>query len=266
MRRSTWTTRAIVALAVLVLLAAWQIASVVLDAPVILPTPVVTFESLGTLFHSPAFGANVLATVGRALRSFVIIFFCGVLLGCIAGYFPAVHAFLTPFLLLCKATPVMAVILLAFIWFSSSTVPLFSAFLMAFPVMFIQVERGFHEVPGELDEMTRLYGFTPLRRWFYLFIPSLVPSIITGAKTSLAMVWKVVIAAEVLTVPSHGVGARLQMAQVHLETAQVIAWTIIAVVLTAAGDAIFDVLLRFPPYIIRVRHQRILKASEKDRA
>jgi NitT/TauT family transport system permease protein len=53
------------------------------------------------------------------------------------------------------------------------------------------------------------------------------------------MVWKVVIAAEVLTVPRYGVGSRMQLAQVQLETDRVLSWTLVAVFLTAFGDLVF---------------------------
>lgn len=239
MPRSTWRTNTIIALSVLMLIGIWQVGAVTLDASVILPTPGETFSALLGLLRFRPLSVNVLATVGRAIRSFLIIFTVGSALGILAGYSRSVHAFLEPMLVICKATPVMSVILLAFIWFSSGTVPLFSAFLMGFPVMFVQVEQGVRQISPRLREMTILYGFSTRMRLFHLVIPSLAPSIITGAKASLSMVWKVVIAAEVLTVPRHGVGSRMQMAQVNLETAEVLAWTLIAIFLTALGDILF---------------------------
>lgn len=246
MPRSTWLTKLIIALSVLVLLGIWQLGAMLLDARVILPGPGETFGALLGLLHFRPLSMNILATVVRAVHSFFIIFAIGGALGILAGYSKSVDAFLQPILVICKATPVMSVILLAFIWFSSGTVPLFSAFLMGFPVMFVQVEQGVRLISPRLREMTVLYGFTPRMRLFHLVIPSLAPSIITGAKASLSMVWKVVIAAEVLTVPRYGVGSRMQMAQVNLETAEVLAWTLIAIALTALGDLLFTAILTFP--------------------
>ncbi len=72
----------------------------------------------------------------------------------------------------------------------------------------------------------------------------MTPFLITGSKSTLSMIWKVVIAAEVLTVPSFGVGSKMSLAQVNLETAQVISWTLIAIFLTALSDLIFSLLLK----------------------
>ncbi len=257
MHRSTWRNKLAIGGSVLLLLLFWELGAQALDAQVILPTPGATAVSFWSIVNSKLFAVNIRATVSRALQSFLIITASGMALGMLAGYSPIIHSILKPLLVVFKATPVMSVILLAFIWFSSGTVPLFSAFLMGFPVMFIQVERGVRQISPRLSEMTRMYGFTRWMRLTHLVVPSLMPSIITGAKSSLSMVWKVVIAAEVLTVPRYGIGSRMQLSQVNLETASVLAWTLIAVLLTACGDGLFEIVLRFPSWFIKRRHARL---------
>ncbi len=244
MKLSTWKTKGIILLSVTLLLLMWSLVAKVLNIPIILPTPKTTFFSFIEILKSPSFGTNLLVTVIRGLESFLIIVVISTVLGLLSGFFPSVKAFLTPLLLISKATPVMAIILLAFIWFTSGTVPIFSAFLMAFPVMFIQVESGVHQISKELSEMTKVYNLSFTTRFFHFLIPSMSPFLISGAKSSLSMIWKVVIAAEVLTVPKYGVGSRMQFAQISLETATVISWTIIAVLLTAISDVFFSVLLK----------------------
>ena len=265
MRRSTWITNLVIAASVLLLLLIWELGAHALDAQVILPTPGATAVSFWSIINSKPFSLNIWTTVNRALQSFLIITSSGMVLGILAGYSPILHAFLKPLLVVFKATPVMSVILLAFIWFTSGTVPLFSAFLMGFPVMFIQVERGVSQISPRLAEMTRMYGFSPWMRLTHLVVPSLMPSIITGAKASLSMVWKVVIAAEVLTVPRYGIGSRMQLSQVNLETSSVLAWTLIAVLLTACGDALFELILKFPSWYIKRKHGQFYGIWEGDR-
>ena len=121
--------------------------------------------------------------------------------------------------------------------------PLFSAFLMGFPVMYVQVESGWRSIDGNLIQMCDLYEIKGFDRLVHFTIPSLVPSLVTGARISLSMVWKVVIAAEVLTVPRYGVGSRMQLAQVQLQTDRVLSWTLIAILLTACGDLLFELIV-----------------------
>ncbi|MDC7246470.1 MAG: ABC transporter permease subunit [Sphaerochaetaceae bacterium] len=243
MNNSTWKNKGIVLLSVILLLLVWSTVAKVMAIPIIIPSPVTTFFSFIDVVSSETFGRNLLVTVVRGLESFLIISVSATVFGLLSGFYPSVKAFLTPLLLISKATPVMAVILLAFIWFTSGTVPIFSAFLMAFPVMFIQVESGVHNISKELSEMTKVYGLSFSTKFFHFLLPSMSPFLISGAKSTLSMIWKVVIAAEVLTVPKYGVGSQMQFAQINLETATVLSWTIIAILLTALSDSVFAFLL-----------------------
>lgn len=243
--RNNWRIPLISAISVLVLLLLWQGASALIDAQIILPGPGPVVKAFFALCSQPPFALNIGITVLRALESFLIIVAIGILLGILAGYYPSVEAALSPLLLVLKAVPVMSIILLAFIWFSSGTVPIFSAFLMAFPVMFTQMVYGVRSIDANLVSMADLYGFSQKNKLKHVIFPALTPHILTGSKQTLSMIWKVVIAAEVLTVPRYGVGSRMQLAQVHLDTAQVLAWTLIAVLLTALGDLCFLGLARW---------------------
>lgn len=227
-------------LSCLAIVLVWWMAAAALDASIILPTPAEVLRTTLGLFGSKAFLSNIGGTVLRALYSFVLIVLCGTISGILAGRFVAFRRAIAPLVALFKATPVMSVILLAFIWLGTSTVPVFSAFLMAFPVMFVQTMDAYSNIDEKLGQMCMVYGIEGSRRLRYLIIPSMSPQILTGARQTLSMVWKVVIAAEVIVLPKYGIGRSLQLAQIQLETNVVLAWTIVAVLLTALGDGLFD--------------------------
>lgn len=231
-------------LSCLAILIVWWIAAKALGAPIILPTPTEVLSTTFGLLCSPAFLSNIGSTVLRALYSFALIVVSGTLCGILAGRFVAFRKAIAPLVSLFKATPVMSVILLAFIWLGTGAVPIFSAFLMAFPVMFVQTMASYDNIDEKLKQMCLVYGIEGSRRLKYLDIPSMAPYILTGARQTLSMVWKVVIAAEVIVLPRHGIGRSMQLAQIQLETNVVFAWTIIAVLLTALGDALFDLLIK----------------------
>lgn len=225
------------------LLALWQVGAHVLDSQILLPGLEPVFKTLVSIIGDGPFLANIGATVVRAFQSFLIIVILGSVAGVLGGNFPLFSAAMKPFVTTLKAVPVMSIILLAFIWFTSGQVPLFSAFLMGFPVMYVQVESGWRSIDGNLIQMCDLYEIKGFDRLVHFTIPSLVPSLVTGARISLSMVWKVVIAAEVLTVPRYGVGSRMQLAQVQLQTDRVLSWTLIAILLTACGDLLFELIV-----------------------
>lgn len=227
----------------LVLILLWHLGALALDAPIILPTPAQVFKAFVNLF-SPELATNLFYTILRALESFILIVSLGAVTGFLAAKFPVFNSLIKPLITLFKATPVMSVILLAFIWLRTGAVPVFSAFLMAFPVMFVQTIAGYNNIDEKLLQMCDIYGIVGKERFKHLILPSLLPALITGAKQTLSMIWKVVIAAEVLTLPKHGIGRELQLAQIQLETPKVFAWTIVAILLTAMGDGLFNFTLK----------------------
>ena len=232
----------IIILSVILLLVIWQIASKNVDSQILLPGVYDVIVKLFELFFSKNFIYDVLSTVIRAFDSFVIIVVLATILGTLAGKYRVLGWFITPILTVLKTTPVMSVILLAFIWFETGTVPVFSAFLMGFPIMYMMMEGAVEHLEVEMDQMCYLYGFKKSQKIRYYIVPTLAKSFSLGARQTLSMVWKVVVAAEVLTIPKFGVGAKMQFAQIQLETSEVFSWTLIAILLSAIGDYLFNII------------------------
>jgi len=231
-------------ISVIVLILLWQLVASLFNSPVILPSPYAVLKELLWFFGQQSFYKNLGATVLRALESFFIIVISGSLIGILAGSYKSIETALMPLISVFKATPVMSVILIAFIWFRTGAVPVFSAFLMAFPIMFVQTIQGYKNLDNKLIQMCDIYQVYGWKRFVGFTVPALMPSLVTGAKQSLSMIWKVVIAAEVLTIPNYGIGKDLQLSQIQLETSKVFGWTIVAILLTALCDYLLDILLK----------------------
>jgi NitT/TauT family transport system permease protein len=231
------------ALGIVLLLGGWKLASLVISSEIILPAPEVTILKTLRFFIDPAFYHAVGLTLLRGIAGFAISCGAGVIVGIAAGSRPRFHYLIRPFLSTVKATPVMSVILIALIWFSTGTVPIFSAFLMAFPIITGNMIQGIREVDADLLKMARVFNVPKGRVLAGLTIPSVFPFFLSGASTALGITWKVVIAAEVLAQPLRAVGTGLYDAKVRLETAEVFAWTIIAIAVSAATEAVFHAVL-----------------------
>ncbi|NQT58245.1 MAG: ABC transporter permease subunit [Bacteroidetes bacterium] len=246
------STSIITIVSALILLIVWYAAARIINLPIILPTPLEAFKALIVYLGTESFWQAVGATSMRAVRSFLITLAAGTAAGLAAGWIPGVRAALSPLVTVVRTIPVMSVILLAFIWFSSGTVPVFAAFLMSFPILFENVFAGVVQTDKKLLEMGQLYRLNTSQQLYHITIPSLVPYLIAGARGTIGMTWKVVIAAEVLTVPRKGIGSGMQFSQINLETGEVMAWTVAAILLSAASQGIFKLMLaivrrkRFP--------------------
>lgn len=228
-----WKTALVSLAAVGALLLLWWLVSLWIDAAIILPPPITVAAELFRFVTSPDFWISVGATFYRGIVGFLISLGIGITVGIAAGLSLPVHALFKPLITVIRATPVMSIVLIALLWFKTGTVPIFSTFLIAFPVVTQNIIVGIRQTDPGLLAMGRAYGLSPSRRLRYISIPSVIPYLLSGAETALGLTWKVVVAAEVLAIPSFGVGSEMQLAQMSLETAQVFAWTVTAILLSS---------------------------------
>lgn len=247
----------VIILSIVVLFSIWELSAAKMDSEILLPNVILVLKTFGNLFKTKDFKMDLGITTYRAFKSFVIIVGSGTLLGVLGGRFKSIGLWLSPLLTVLKATPVMSVILLAFIWFKTGTVPIFSAFLMAFPIMYLQMKTGYYSLEEEMNQMCNLYGLSKKNKMLHYVIPSLTTNFIVGSKQTLSMIWKVVIAAEVLTVPQYGVGSKMQLSQMQLETGSVLAWTLVAIILSALGDFIFYMISNIIKSLINNRKRKL---------
>lgn len=233
-----------IVVAAVVLILVWKVASLFVGLEIILPSPEATFRELVAIAGTRSFAASVVTTVTRGLTGFGIAVGAGLLFGAAAGLKRVFEGLLHPLVTVIRSTPVVAIILIALIWFETTFVPVFVTVLMTFPVVYENVVQGIRAVDEKLVEMCRAYRIARVRRWLRVYLPSVFPFLAAAGRTALGLTWKVVVAAEVLSVPRFGVGAELQEARVLLETPLVFAWTAVAVLLSALTDILFLLLTR----------------------
>ena len=223
-------------LGVLIIVGVWKIGAAAAGAEVILPGPLVAVRALGAVLTSPAFLPALRATALRGCAAFLISALLGLSFGVLAGLYDNVRDLLRPLVITIKSTPVMSFILLALIWFPSGFVPVFVAILMAFPIIYENVAAGLRSVDPRLIQMARVYRVKRRRVLSTILLPGLFAFFFAGAKTALGIIWKAVIAAEILSRPEAAVGSAMYEAKIYIETASVIAWTLIAVLLSGASE------------------------------
>jgi NitT/TauT family transport system permease protein len=65
---------------------------------------------------------------------------------------------------------------------------------------------------------------------------TLIPYLLAGARSSLSLCWKVIVAAEVIAQPARSLGAGMQAAKAMLETTELFAWTAATVLLAGLTE------------------------------
>ncbi len=226
----------VAAASVAVLMLLWKAAALAIGKEIILPSPERVLLEAVALFPTPRFLAALWATFLRGLAAFGLSAVVGTALGLAAGIWPCFGAALAPLMTVIRATPVLALVLIALLWFPSGFVPIFSALLMALPVMATSAAEGSRAADARLLEMSTLFRVRPRDVFIRLRLPSALPHIIAGSKNALGLTWKVVVAGEILSQPNRALGTGMQESRILLESSGVFAWAIAAILLCGLSE------------------------------
>ena len=225
-------------LGILLPLAVWWVAAAVTDVVVALPAPPAVIAALARELIAPGFISSVIATSGRALGALAVATVLGVPAGVLAGRRGWFSRLLQPTVVTVRAVPFISIILIAVIWFSSGTVPMVVAVLMAFPIVVDAAWGATAGVDPGLIEMAQVFALPRWGRVRHLWLPGTAPGVLAGLRSAAGIAWKVTVAAEVLSVPAAGIGRRMGDARLYLETERVLAWTVVLILVAGVMDAL----------------------------
>ncbi|MCT4619461.1 MAG: ABC transporter permease subunit [Marinisporobacter sp.] len=219
-------------LSIFILIFTWKIISGIIASEMILPSPEVTYKSMLILIKSEDFFKTVFMTIERGMIGFFLSCTLGLGIGLLTGSNLFLEKLIEPILVVIKSTPVMSIIILALIWFRTDYVPIFVSFLVSFPIICVNVSEGIKSIDIKLLEMAKIYGVKKYRMVLEIYLPAITSYFMAGVSTAMGIGWKAVIAAEVLSQPTLAIGTSLYNSKVYIETENVLAWTVIAVILS----------------------------------
>ena len=226
--------------AVAVWLLVWQAGSMVLNQPLLLPSPVTVAACLGRLMATPGFWAGLGCSALRIWGGFFLACAAGIVCSALAARFRRMEELLAPLTATIKAVPVMSFIILAFLWLPRrGLLSTLIAFLMAFPVLYGNLLSGIRATDPQLLEMARVFRVPPGRQLWYIRIPQVLPYFRTAASLGLGLCWKAGVAAEVIGLPARSVGERLYNAKIYFEVPELFAWTVTIVAVSVAFEKLF---------------------------
>lgn len=213
-------------------LGVWQVAAMVINKPLYMPSPIETFSSLGGLVVTQDYWLSVGGTFYRVALGLIISFVLGVILAFLTSIIRVLESLLQPLMATVKSAPVMSVIMLALVWFSSSFVPVFSCILLCLPIFYTNTLSGIRSVDKSLLEMASVFKVKHRRVIQEITIPSVLPNVYSALAVCLGFSWKSVVAAEVLSSLKYSVGFKLYATKLYLETPALFAWTLTIIVIS----------------------------------
>lgn len=230
-------------LSLLMIILLWFIAAKAVNIELIIPSIKSTFTMLFKLFAQKNFYKSVAGTLYRTLISFSISLTAALILAVASVFAKPVYKLLSPMITVARAIPTMSVILLTIVWLKPDTSPLLVAFLIIFPIMYSNFYTAIISIDRDLTQMSKAYKVSNKDMIFSLYLPSIAPNFFDIVRSSISLSVKLIISAEVLAQTKNSMGVMMQIAKSQLDTANLLAWTIIAILLSY--------LLEFIVYLIK---------------
>lgn len=210
-------------------LAAWMLVAALAAQPLILPGPGAVVVALLRLVCDAGTWAILAGSGARILGGLVLAAACG---GVLAGVSVRSRTFarlVAPALSFVKATPVACVVVLLLIWLGSARVSIAAVFLMALPGVYFSLAEGLSQVNKPLEQMFRMHGVRGWRLFCAHTWREVLPFVLSCARAVIGMGWKAGVAAELIGMAVGTVGERIYQAKLLIETADLLAWTVLVV-------------------------------------
>lgn len=218
------------------IIAIWWLLSLIVNKSLFLPSPMETFEMIGTLFETGAFFKHLSSSFARVTGGVVIAALISIPLGMLIAWCAPVKKVLKPVVDALRYIPVtcfspMLVLLLGIDESMKITFITIAALFSFLPT----VIQTCTEPIEKLEETAYTMGFSYPRMLLHCFIPYITPSLIQSFITLYGVGWTYVIIAEVNNT-QYGLGHLMYIGSARGKTAMVFA----AIVIIIAVSYIFD--------------------------
>ena len=257
--------------AVLFWLCVWQLASMLINQRILLVSPVRVILRLIELIPTEDFLASLLHSLLHITGGFLAALLAAGLLAALSARFRAASELLAPLMLAIRTIPVVSFIILALFFVSSKYLAILISFLMGLPIIYQNLLEGIRQLresqeSRQLMEMSRLFRLRPYRRMRYIILGQLMPYLRAACSSAIGLCWKAGAAAEVIGMPDKSIGEKLQQAKIYLNTPDLLAWTLVLVLVSLSFEKIFLKLLSTAEKKTRVIPGKITDKNSKDRS
>lgn len=225
-------------ISLVLVLGVWWIVSAVKNKPLVLPAPDKVIVEFFKLFGGASFWKAVGLSLLRTVICFAVSFVLAFAVAVVAGLWTPIHKVMSPIISILRSAPTMAIILVIMLWLDGQIAPVFVGFLIAFPLLYQGIYTAIVGVDKDLVEMARFYKVKAKDIIFGLYSPEIAPAVFDVSKSTLSLTLKVVIASEVLTYAKDSIGLEMQKANQAFEVATLLAWTLLAIVLSFVFEGI----------------------------
>lgn len=185
-------------LSITILILAWQLLTMLVRLPELVPSIPHLFSTLVALFASGSFYQSVMATVLRGTIGMSISLMAAMGVSLLFYKCEWIYELFRPLLAIMRSIPVISFILLALIFLNAESIPLIIAFLTMFPLLTENLTKGIRGQRKEFSIMARQFRIGRWNKLTQVVYPQLKPFLYSGLASASGFGWRAIIMGEVL--------------------------------------------------------------------
>lgn len=231
-------------LGVLFWVAVWFAVAAFVGNDLLLAGPMDAFAALLRSLGEPSFWTATANTTARILAAGTLSSLAGIAIGALAHRFRLVKEAMFAPLQVMKSAPVACVIVIVLVaWGSAGALVTIVAFV-AFPPFYVGMMQALEARPRQAETVLRLAGVSKVRVFVACIWPSALPFSVAASKTAVALSWRAGITAELLCLPMDSLGSAVYASKLTLDSGNLLALTIVVMVLSWACEKAVVALLQ----------------------
>jgi len=187
-------------------------------------------------------GENFLSSLSRVLIGLVGGSVAGILVGIIMGWKEVAHKALNPIISLFYPIPTLGWLPLLMLWIGiNEMLPITLIFICSFFPILYNTVTGIRGVDKDYILAARTLGASDVKILATVVMPLALPNVFTGLRLEAGMAWRVIIAAEMVAIPT-GIGALMMKAQSLIRIDIIIVCLIVLAVMCLSFERFFAFL------------------------
>ncbi len=166
-----------------------------------------------SLLKSGLLVENFLASLFRVIVGFILGSLLGILIGMLMGWKRYLDKSFSPIISILYPIPALGWLPLLMLWIGiNEALPITIIFICSFFPVCYNTICGIKNVDRNYIMVARTLGASPIRILTTVIFPLALPTIFTGLRLEAGMAWRVLIAAEMIAIPT-GIGALMMRAE-----------------------------------------------------
>lgn len=210
----------------------------------VLPSPEKVIESFLKMLESGEIFTDIAISFTRVIKGFFIAFVLAFAMGTFRILVPKAEPYYEYIVQFFRNVPPLSMIPLLILWCGIGEVTKTVIIVLAsfFP-MYLSIVKGFTGCDKRLLEVGDVFGYTPLKKFMHIILPSAMADILVGMRIGMGYSWRAIIGAEMVAA-STGLGHMILFSQQMSRTDKVIVGIFVIGVVGCVTDKLFGMAIK----------------------